>query len=150
MKCGPDQIFEDLPVCEDIDECANSQCDLASTECTNVPGSFYCKCLKGFSPSLECRNVGDLGLSSGAIPDAAITVSSAQDDFPKEFVRLTTSTEFGWCGANFNKGNNWVLIDLKAPTVVRGFRTQGVARPEQGVAYASGIRVQVAIFHFKK
>ncbi|ODN06404.1 Fibropellin-1 [Orchesella cincta] len=142
VKCGPDQIFEDLPVCEDIDECANSQCDLASTECTNVPGSFYCKCLKGFSPSLECRNVGDLGLSSGSIPDSAITVSSAQDEFPKDYVRLTTSTEFGWCGANFNKGNNWVLIDLKAPTVVRGFRTQGVTRPEQGIAYASGIRVQ--------
>lgn len=143
VKCGPDQIFDDLPVCEDIDECANSQCDLASTECVNVPGSFYCKCLKGFNPSLECRNVADLGLSTGSITDTAITVSSASEEYPKEHVRLITSTEYGWCGTNFNKGNNWVLIDLKAPTVVRGFRTQGVTRPEQGIAYASGIRVQV-------
>lgn len=48
----------------------------------------------------------------------------------------------GWCGANFAKGGNWVLIDLKAPTVIRGFRTQGVHKIGGGVAYASGIRVQ--------
>jgi hypothetical protein len=84
IKCGPDQMFEDLPVCEDIDECVNSQCDLASTECANVAGSFYCKCRTGFSPSLDCRNIADLGLGSGGIPDHAITVSSAQEDHPKE------------------------------------------------------------------
>lgn len=50
----------------------------------------------------------------------------------------------GWCGANYAKGANWVLVDLKAPTVIRGFRTQGVQRMS-GVAYASGIRVQVRI-----
>lgn len=86
VRCGPDQIFEDLPVCEDIDECANSQCDLASTECTNMPGAFYCKCMKGFSPVLECRNMADLGLSSGGVPDEAITVSSSQEENPKEVI----------------------------------------------------------------
>lgn len=81
-------MFEDLPVCEDIDECANTQCDLASTECTNVPGSFYCKCRSGFSPALDCRNIVDLGLASGGIPDYAITVSSALEDHPKEVTIL--------------------------------------------------------------
>ena len=50
----------------------------------NLPGSFYCKCKTGFSASLECRPVSDLGLSAGGIPDEAITVSSAQEDFSKE------------------------------------------------------------------
>ncbi|CAG7724478.1 unnamed protein product [Allacma fusca] len=140
IKCGPNQQFVDLPMCEDIDECSSSQCDLASTECTNMPGSFYCKCRAGFAPSLECRPISDLGLSTGGVPDKSITVSSAQEDYPKELVRLGSLS--GWCGANAAKGNNWVLIDLKAPTVIRGFRTQGVQRGAGGVAYASGIRVQ--------
>jgi len=140
VKCGTEQTFDDLPVCEDIDECGNSQCDLASTECVNMPGSFYCKCRSGFAPSLECRNIGDLGLGSLGIPDHAITVSSSQEDHPKELIRLGAPA--GWCGNNFAKGSNWALIDLKAPTVIRGFRTQGVNKVGGGVAYASGIRVQ--------
>jgi len=34
-------------------------------------------------------------------------------------------------------------VDLKAPTVVKGFRTQGVQKLSGEIAYASGIRVQV-------
>ena len=84
IKCGPNQEFLDPPICEDIDECSSSQCDLASTECTNMPGSFYCKCRSGFAPSLECRPISDLGLSTGGVPDKSITVSSYQDEYPKE------------------------------------------------------------------
>jgi len=139
ITCGPEQGFMELPTCDDIDECSSTQCDLASTTCMNLPGSFYCKCRDGFSASLECRPISDLGLSNGGVPDDSITVSSFQDDYSKEFVRLGSLG--GWCGANFGKGGNWVLIDLKAPTIVRGFRTQGVQKMN-GIAYASGIRVQ--------
>lgn len=67
----------------DINECISSQCDIASTECVNTPGSFSCKCRKGFSPTLECRPVGDLGLVNGGIPDESITVSGTDDGSSK-------------------------------------------------------------------
>lgn len=62
----------------DINECLSSQCDILSTECVNVPGSFSCKCRKGFNPVLDCRSVTDLGLISGAIPDESITTSPSE------------------------------------------------------------------------
>lgn len=95
IKCGPTQEFIDMPTCEDIDECGSSQCDLASTECINMPGSFYCKCRNGFSASLECRPIADLGLSTGGVPDSAIIVSSAQEDHPKEVRALNRAC--WWC-----------------------------------------------------
>lgn len=67
----------------DINECISSQCDVASTECVNTPGSFSCKCRKGFSPTLECRPVGDLGLINGGIPDESITVSASEEGYSK-------------------------------------------------------------------
>lgn len=67
----------------DINECAASQCDVASTECANTPGSFHCKCRKGFAPTLECRPVGDLGMINGGIPDESITVSSSEGGYDK-------------------------------------------------------------------
>lgn len=48
----------------------------------------------------------------------------------------------GWCGSNVEPGNNWVQIDLKAPTIVRGFRTQSVSRQDGGLAFTSAIRIQ--------
>lgn len=70
-------------ICADVNECANSQCDLASSECINTAGSFHCRCRKGFAPSLECRPVGDLGLTTGGIPDDAISVSDEEADYDK-------------------------------------------------------------------
>lgn len=66
-----------------MNECINSQCDAASTECLNTPGSFSCKCKKGFTPTAECRPVGDLGLINGGIPDESITVSSMEHGYSK-------------------------------------------------------------------
>jgi len=68
----------------DVNECSSSQCDLASTECVNTPGAFHCKCRKGFIGHLDCRPVGDLGLTTGGIPDDAISVSGAEPGYPKE------------------------------------------------------------------
>lgn len=67
----------------DINECTSSQCDIASTECINTPGSFSCKCRKGFTSTLECRPVGDLGLINGGIPDESITVSDTDIGYNK-------------------------------------------------------------------
>jgi hypothetical protein len=83
IRCGENQLFNNAPKCDDINECMSSQCDGASTECINSAGSFYCKCRKGFAPTLECRPVGDLGLTNGGIPDEAITVSSAEPGYDK-------------------------------------------------------------------
>lgn len=55
-------------------------------------------------------------------------------------VRLNSAG--GWCGVNAESGANWVLLDLKAPTVVRGFRTQSVARHDGNVAFTSAVRIQ--------
>lgn len=72
----------------DVNECASSQCDLASTECINTAGGFQCKCRNGFAASMECRPVGDLGLTTGGIPDESITVSSAEQGYTKEVIYL--------------------------------------------------------------
>ncbi|XP_054265760.1 uncharacterized protein LOC128988471 [Macrosteles quadrilineatus] len=140
IRCGPEQTFVNPPKCEDINECASSQCDQASTECINTPGSFYCKCRGGFASTLDCRPVGDLGLTSGGVPDDSITVSSSEVGYPKEMVRLNSG--LGWCGTNIEPGFNWVMLDLKAPTIIRGFRTQSVQRPEGSPAFTSAVRIQ--------
>jgi hypothetical protein len=56
-------------------------------------------------------------------------------------VRLNSGK--GWCGTSTEPGTNWVLIDLKAPTIVRGFRTQSVMRPDGNLAFTSAVRIQV-------
>lgn len=83
IQCGTHQKFENVPTCEDINECGSSQCDLASTECINTSGGFSCKCKTGFTPTMECRPIGDLGLINGGIPDESITVSSFANGYTK-------------------------------------------------------------------
>ena len=55
--------------------------------------------------------------------------------------------QLGWCGnspiTGVNTGN-WVTIDLRAPTVIRGFRTQGVRRLDGTLAFPTAIRLQYA------
>jgi len=58
-----------------------------------------------------------------------------------QMVRLNSGK--GWCGSRPEPGTNWVLIDLKAPTIVRGFRTQSVMRPDGNLAFTSALRIQV-------
>ncbi|XP_058454733.1 uncharacterized protein LOC131432461 isoform X2 [Malaya genurostris] len=139
VKCNSNQMFETLPSCEDIDECATSPCDIASTECMNTPGSFHCQCKSGFSPSTECRPVGDLGLATGGIPDISISVSSTENGYNKAMLRINLD---GWCGNSIDLGTNWVMIDLKAPTIIKGFRTMSVQRIDGSLAFTSAIRIQ--------
>jgi hypothetical protein len=104
----------------DKNECDAFQCDFKSTECDNVPGSYHCKCREGFTPNLECRPANDLGLSDGGISDDSIIVSGEEAGYPKELARLNSAG--GWCGTSTVTGTNtgnWIVIDLKAPTVVR-------------------------------
>lgn len=83
LKCGPNQDFDPAPTCEDINECISSQCDGASTECKNTQGGFFCPCKPGFTPNMDCRPVGDLGLINGAIPDESITTSTPESGYHK-------------------------------------------------------------------
>ncbi|XP_055681349.1 sushi, von Willebrand factor type A, EGF and pentraxin domain-containing protein 1 isoform X2 [Lutzomyia longipalpis] len=139
IKCDENQEFSNLPTCDDINECSSSQCDLASTECMNTAGSFYCQCKKGFAPTTECRPVGDLGLANGGISDDSISVSSSEEGYSKSLLRLTSS---GWCGTSTEPGSSWVTIDFKAPTILRGFRTMSVQRSDGIIAFTSAIRLQ--------
>ncbi|CAL4150116.1 unnamed protein product [Meganyctiphanes norvegica] len=140
IQCGPDQDFLNLPSCEDNNECNAGQCDAASTECENIPGAFSCKCKEGFKPNLDCRPIGDLGVSDGGIPDAHITVSSTYEGYDKNSVRLNAQP--GWCGAVPVAGENWVMVNLRVPTVIKGFRTQPVGRIDNTLAFATSIRIQ--------
>lgn len=141
IKCNPDQTFDDVPTCEDINECNgfSTQCDLSTTECKNTAGSFHCQCKKGFAPTSECRPVGDLGLANMGIADDAIITSLTEDGYDKRNVRLNS---IGWCGDSNEPSKNWVTIDFKAPTIIRGFRTMSVQRHDGQIAFTSAVRLQ--------
>lgn len=109
LRCGENQKFNNPPKCEDINECISSQCDVASTECVNAPGSFSCKCRKGFEPTLECRPVGDLGLLNGGVPDESITVSSSEAGYDK-----TVSTF--WFILSINKNSKGIDFKFEKKT----------------------------------
>lgn len=125
IRCGPNQTFEQIPRCVDIDECQMAQtCDLASTTCKNIPGGYQCDCKPGYSANLDCKQgAADLGLTSGQLPDSAIKVSSTAPNFDKANLRLFKA---GWCGASQMAADNWVRIDLQTISVIRGFRIQPV------------------------
>jgi hypothetical protein len=151
ITCGEAAVFTNVPTCEDINECANPQCDFSTTECVNTAGSHHCKCKAGMEPILDCRPVLDLGLANGGLPDDSIIVSGMEPGYGKNFVRL--GSPLGWCGTSAQTGStvsadpnlgNYVIIDLKAPTIVRGFRTQGVQRLDGRLAYPSAIRLMYA------
>ncbi|XP_055948273.1 uncharacterized protein LOC129981454 isoform X2 [Argiope bruennichi] len=139
ITCGPDQKFANVPTCTDVNECSASTCDAASTVCTNTAGGFFCKCKEGFEPNFDCRPVGDLGLGSGIIPDTSIKVSGVEAGYGKNAVRLDSSN--GWCGNVPRPGHNWVQIDLRAPTVIRGFRIQQVIRSDGASAFPISLRI---------
>lgn len=59
---------------------------------------------------------------------------------PTQMLRLSSD---GWCAASQDPSQeNWVVIDFKAPTVIRGFRTMHVQRHDGSVAFTSAIRLQ--------
>lgn len=49
----------------------------------------------------------------------------------------------GWCGSNIEPGTNWVLLDLRAPMIIRGFRTTSIMRADGSIAFTSAVRIQV-------
>lgn len=57
-----------------------------------------------------------------------------------QMVRLNSGG--GWCGTSTEPGSNWVLIDLKAPTIIRGFRTMGITKEDGSIAFTSAVRIQ--------
>ena len=130
IKCTANQTFSALPICEDLNECSlSSVCDSASTICENTIGSYYCKCKSGFLPNLDCRAIVELGLANHVISDNLIKVSSSEAGFDKKHIRFNQSSiTNGWCATVNRTGENWVQIDLKAPTVLRELRIQPVYR----------------------
>jgi hypothetical protein len=60
--------------------------------------------------------------------------------YKKEKLRL--NSERGWCSSSTITGtntSNWVTIDLKSPSVIRGFRTQGVRRHDGRLGFPTAI-----------
>ena len=84
---------------------------------------------------LDCRPTTALGLADRGLPTEATHVSGTEEGYNKDWVRM--ESRVGWCGTSKQEGQvvtsdpdlgNYVIIDLKAPTIVKGFRTQGVQR----------------------
>lgn len=48
----------------------------------------------------------------------------------------------GWCGNSNEPGANWVQIDLRAPMIVRGFRTMSTSLADGNLAFTSAVRIQ--------
>lgn len=55
-------------------------------------------------------------------------------------IRLNSGV--GWCGNTIEGGSNWMMVDLKAPTIIRGFRTMAVTRLDGNIAFTSAVRIQ--------
>ena len=102
-------------------------------------------------PVLDCRPVTALGLADRGLPTSAIHVSGTEEGYNKDWVRL--ESRVGWCGSSQQQGpvvtsdpdlGNFVTIDLKAPTIVKGFRAQGVQRLDGRLAFPKAIRLMYA------
>lgn len=54
VTCMANQTFSAMPVCEDINECADGSADCipGSTKCVNLPGGYRCDCLPGYQAQL--------------------------------------------------------------------------------------------------
>ena len=52
VKCLANQTLSTIPVCADINECAEqaSSCSTKSTVCKNLAGGYFCECRQGFQP----------------------------------------------------------------------------------------------------
>ena len=103
------------------------------------------------SPVLDCRPDLPLGLTDFGLPKEAIHVSGTEEGYNKDWVRM--ESRVGWCGNSKQQGpvvskdpdlGNYVIIDLKAPTVVKGFRIQGVQRLDSRLAFPNAIKMMYA------
>lgn len=55
--------------CQDIDECSQKQlndCDLKTTNCVNLPGTYECRCKRGFKPALFNSTLQEFAKESGS------------------------------------------------------------------------------------
>lgn len=95
--------------------------------------------IAGFAQTTECRPVGDLGLANGGIAEESILVSSTEEGYNQRLIRLNS---MGWCGNSNEPGKNWVTVDFRAPTIIRGFRTMSVQRYDGQIAFTSAVRLQ--------
>eukprot|EP00111_Clytia_hemisphaerica_P006027 TCONS_00017431-protein len=73
LTCNGGRYNHPVPVCEDINECAQSKCG-HNSKCLNLPGTFKCSCLKGFklsTPTL-CVDVDECSTNKGNCQDKCI------------------------------------------------------------------------------
>ena len=52
--------------CADIDECSESLGICGGGDCTNLPGSYRCKCVGGLRSSRDRKNCEGIALVEGA------------------------------------------------------------------------------------
>uniref|UniRef100_A0A5S6QUS0 Fibropellin-1 n=1 Tax=Trichuris muris TaxID=70415 RepID=A0A5S6QUS0_TRIMR len=138
IVCQPNQEFADLPVCEDVNECQTdemSQCSLSTAECQNMDGGYYCRCLSGYKPTLECNNSTVDLLAAINIPSAFLTANSETLEHPAREVNTK-----GWCGRRLEAGANSLTIVLDDPRVIHSVRIGRVAARPSATATAFSIK----------
>ncbi|XP_026678835.1 uncharacterized protein LOC103508436, partial [Diaphorina citri] len=129
------------------DECASGMQLAGDGTCEPCPRGTYRT--QGLEPAcVSCPSGRTTPKAGGAtIEECSLPichpgkcVSGYEPTYNKELVRLNSGR--GWCGNAIEPGSNWIQLDLKAPSIIRGFRTQGVSRGMGGQAFTSAVRIQ--------
>ncbi|KFD52311.1 hypothetical protein M513_06874, partial [Trichuris suis] len=137
VVCQPNQELDDLPTCEDINECQSdqmSECSLSTTECQNMEGGYHCRCLTGYEPKLDCNSTIDL-LDAIDITSAFLTANSETLQHPASEVHTK-----GWCGRRLEAGANSLTIVLDDPKIIDAIRVGRVADSPSAATTALSIK----------
>jgi hypothetical protein len=75
----------------------------------------------------SCTDPKPLGMSSGKIPDNAITASSTySNSYKPSYARLKkTGSSCSWAPTSAGRTGSWLQVDLGQLTTVTGIATQG-------------------------
>ncbi|KAK0398751.1 hypothetical protein QR680_002734 [Steinernema hermaphroditum] len=117
VKCLANQTLSTIPECEDIDECAEglANCAVQSTKCINMPGGYFCQCLKGFHTQLTCS-------SSASLQPVAIAASSEDAEY-----REDDYFSKGWC-AEESDTKRTITFTFAVPKIIDRLRVERTDR----------------------
>lgn len=88
IVCLEDQTFSTLPTCEDIDECQPSRnLSRCSQICVNTPGSYYCKCDKGYrlqADNVTCQDINECQINNADCEQICTNIEGSYECSCKE------------------------------------------------------------------